>query len=383
MNQLDKRFDDIGDIYERLGGDARRHVVDQRLRDIKTQEDLQEAREFVNNIIAQGIITAHQLAKRTGFLPSAISAFRNDKWKGKQGTLFTMASRLTTTIDQFLKEQEAEETAVDGFATTRFVEEVQALVEYAKKRRKIGAFGAPAGSGKSTVLRELCEVNPGAVLIVARKCRSAVKPFLQLWARSLGLTEEGRAEDIQDRIIACLSRSGRLVLIDEAHKLQVGTLDVIREVWDETRVPIVLAGTPSLHATLTTRRVGAQTSELMDQLYSRIGVYRDLSNLTNPETGDPERLYNSEDIRKVFARGHVRLVRDGIDFLCSIANSIGGGGLRACKDLVQFVVDAWPDKPITAALLNEALKMKIGPRDAAFRADVAGAVVPAAKVAAG
>lgn len=378
-----ERFDEIGDIYERLGGEARRHVVDQRLRDIKTQEDLQQAREFVNNIIAQGIITAHQLAKRTNYLPSAISAFRNDKWKGKQGTLFTMASRLTTTIDQFLKEQEAEETAVDGFATTRFVEEVQALVEYAKKRRKIGAFGAPAGSGKSTVLREVCEATPGAVLIVARKCRSAVKPFLQLWARSLGLTEEGRAEDIQDRIITCLSRSGRIQLIDEAHKLQVGTLDVIREVWDETHVPIILAGTPSLHATLTTRRVGAQTSELMDQLYSRIGVYRDLSSLTNPETGDPERLYNAEDIRKVFARGHVRLVRDGIDFLCQIANSIGGGGLRACKDLVQFVVDAWPGDQITAALLNEALKMKIGPRDAAFRADVAGAVVPAAKVAAG
>jgi len=378
-----ERFDEIGDIYERLSGDARRHSVDQKLLDIKTPEDLQRAREFLNNILAQDIITAHQLAKRTGVKPSAISAFRNDKWKGAAGTLYTTASELMGAIDQFLKERDAEETAVDGFATTRFVEEVVALVEYAKKRRKIGAFGAPAGSGKSTVLHELAETTPGAVLIVVRRCRSAVKPFLQLWARSLGLTEEGRAEDIQDRIIACLANSGRLVLIDEAHKLQVATLDVIREVWDETHVPIILAGTPSLHGTLTTRRVGTQTSELMDQLYSRVGMYRDLSALTNRKTGEPERLHSAEDIRKVFARGHVRLVKDGIDFLCQLANSIGGGGLRICKDLVQFVVDMYPGQPITAMLLNEALKMKAGPREAAFRMDVAGAVVPTVKVAVG
>ena len=138
MNE--ERFDEIGDIYERMSGDARRHTVDQKLLDIKAPEDLQRAREFLNNIITQGITTAHQLAKRTGVKQSAISAFRNAKWVGKQGTLYSTASALMGAIDQFLKEREAEDTAVDGYATTRFVEEVVALVEYARKRRKIGAF---------------------------------------------------------------------------------------------------------------------------------------------------------------------------------------------------------------------------------------------------
>src|SRR5690606_28771549 len=131
------------------------------------------------------------------------------------------------------------------------------------------------------------------------------------------------------------------------HKLQVASLDIVRGVWDETRVPMLMAGTPSFYKTLTTRRIGIAASELMDQLYSRVAIYRDLTMLESPETGEPTRLFSVEDIKKVFARGTVRVLRDGLDYLCRIANAVGGGGLRTCADLVQTVRDLYPDEPIS------------------------------------
>ena len=45
----------------------------------------------------------------------------------------------------------------------------------------------------------------------------------------------------------------------------------------------------------------------MDQLYTRVGVYEDLTSLANPQTGDPEPCNSIEDIRRLFSRGKVRL----------------------------------------------------------------------------
>ena len=84
------------------------------LLDIKTDEHLREARELVNRMIAEGLVTGNQLAKRSGVSPSHVSQFRNDKWgNGAIGTLFTTASALVKTIDQLLKELADEEQKVE------------------------------------------------------------------------------------------------------------------------------------------------------------------------------------------------------------------------------------------------------------------------------
>lgn len=378
----EERFDRIDDVYERLAGDARMREVDISLLEVNSPEALQKARELVKNLVGQGLISQNQLAKRTGFKPSAISAFVNDKWKGNAGTLYTLAQDLATACDQFLRQRQAEGTSVAGFVWTGFAQQVRDLVEYAVKRKKMGAFSAPAGSGKSMVFRAIQEMTPGAVLVTVTQKRGAPKSFLERLAQSLGLLENGRAEDIQDRIVRCLHNSDRLILIDEVHKLQVATLDVIREIWDEARVPIVMAGTPSFYKTLTTRRVGIQTSELMDQLYSRVAIYRDLSVMEDPETGERTRLFSVEDIKKLFGRGNMRLHRDGVDYLCGLANAIGGGGLRTCADIVQAVIDLFPGEDITAGRLEAVHRLKVGTREAEYRISQAGINMPSRAAAA-
>jgi hypothetical protein len=378
----DEVFNGIGDIYDRLDRDARIQPVGDEVMNVTDEQGLKKARELVSYAIHEGLTTAADLNRRTGIKQSAISAFRNDKWKGSPGTLLTMASNLARAVNALIVLRRADETRIGGFVNTRVAEAIFSMAAYCQKRNLIGAFVIPAGSGKTMALQQLAEETPGSILLTVTRTRSSMKAFLQLWARALGLDEVGRAEDIQDAIISRMVRSDRLVLVDEAHKLSVAALDATREITDSTHVPILLAGTPSFYTTLTARRVGTVNAELMDQLYSRVGIFRDLTEIVNNETGSPERLFTLEDIHKVFARGKVRLARDGADFLCRIANTPGGGGLRVCRDLVQMVVDMYPDEPVTAARVQGALVMRAGTREGLYRAGLATAAEPREAVAA-
>lgn len=363
---------DYYEVFDRLHADGRINPVPEHVMDVKTTEGLKEARTLVNHAIREKWVTAAELARRTGIKEGAISEFRNQRWgKRKAGLEATVGSKLATVINTIMREREADHTRVGGFVSTRLAEAIFDIAKYAMKRRKIAVFLVPAGSGKSMALEALLQDTPGAILITVRRARSTVKSFLQLLARSLKLDETGRAEDIQDRVIKFLVDTNRLVLIDEAHKLTVAALDALREVWDETHVPMLLAATPTLYQTIVARRVGTQQSELMDQFYSRVGVFRDLSTLENPQSRDPEKLVTIADIRKVFARGKVRLAKDATDFLCRLANTTGAGGLRVCADLVQIAVDFWPDETITATLLCAALGTRVGVKEAGFRMEEA------------
>jgi DNA transposition AAA+ family ATPase len=302
-------FDCIGDVYERpvddivarLEADARTHAIRSDIMDVRSMEALKNARELVNNAIHDGLVSAATLSRRTGIKQSAISEFRNDAWKGKVGTLFSTASILAKAVDRIIQQKQADETRVDGFVKTSVAREVYGVASYVVKRRMIGVFVIPAGSGKTMALEQLRDEFPGSILVTVTKTRSTVKSFLQVVARALGLDECGRGEDIQDAIVGRLAGSDRLLMVDEAHKLQVGCLDVLREIWDEVKVPMLLGATPSFYKTMTSRRVGVLSSELMDQFYSRVGMYRDLSALAASDKGGGAVLFTREDIHKVYA----------------------------------------------------------------------------------
>ena len=146
---------------------------------------------------------------------------------------------------------------------------------------------------------------------------------------------------------------------------------------------MLLAATPSFQARV--KGGGARYSEaqdLFDQFSSRVGVFRDLSQLADPRTGEPQPLFSVADVRKVFHRGRVRLSGDGAMFLARLANTPGAGGLRSCRGLVEKVTDFWPDEDVTARLLHQALALQIGPVEAGFIVEELGAA-DAAQVAVG
>ena len=369
MNQHET-FDTVGDIYEKLGQDARINPVGEDAMKVKTKDGLNKARDLVNRAIDQGLVTAASLGRRTGIKCSAISAFRNDKWKGSVGTLATTASELSTAVNILLRQQESDRTSVDGFVKTRVAERIFNIAKYAIRRRMISGFALPAGSGKTIALQALHEEIPGSVIITVTHASSSIKTFLQAWARALGTRQSGRINEIQACVIDRLIGSDRLVMIDEAHKLSVKCLDVMREIHDAAKIPIIIAGTPVLHKTITAPQAGTLSYDLLDQLYSRIGVFINLSDMAMSGKDD-DRLFSREDIRKVFARGGVRISREVVDMLFNLSNHPASGCLRTCRDLVQICLDLYKGEEITVALLGRAYNFKIGIREAGFRIDSA------------
>ncbi len=235
-------FNHVGDIFDRLEADARKQPVGDEAMNVTSKEGLVKARAEVNAAIHDGTVTAAELARRTGIKAAAISQFRADKWLGKKATEATTASKLANAVNQLRRQREADESQVGGFVKTSVARGIFGIVQYVVKRRWIGIFVIPAGSGKTITLQQVHEDTAGSILLTVTRTRASVKAFLQVWARALGLDEHGTAQALQDAIVSRMVRSDRLVIIDEAHKLQVPCLDVVREIYDEAAIPIIMAG---------------------------------------------------------------------------------------------------------------------------------------------
>lgn len=368
----DERFDQIEDVFDRLAQDARVQPIREDAMDIRNAEQLKAARDAVRGAMSDGLFSAAQLARRTGIKPTAISVFLNDKWVGSAGTQYTVAATLLRAVNVLVRQRHAEETAVGGFVRVPFAERTFAVAQLTVKRKIISVITAPAGSGKSVCCEALRDEIPGSVLLTVGKTRANVKPFLGYFAAMIGVDPNGRADMIQERITSKLVGSDRLVLVDEAHKLLLPTLDVLREIHDEAGIPILMAATPVFRKTITSQRGGVANRELLDQLYSRIALFCDLSELAQ-DGGADGGMHSIEAIRRIFARGKVRLSRDGAAFLSRLANTPAAGGLRRCRHLVQAVIDLYPGDEVTAERLRAVLGMSVGTREAGFVVALAGA----------
>lgn len=70
------------------------------------------------------MVTAAELARRTGLKATAISTFINAKWKGSPGTEVQVANKLCRAIDVLLKQREAADNrATEGYVATGLAED--------------------------------------------------------------------------------------------------------------------------------------------------------------------------------------------------------------------------------------------------------------------
>lgn len=328
--------------------------------DCTTREGRDGVRHLVREAIESGLTTQQKLAKRVAVPSSSISEFLNDKWPGSPGKEVALAIKLAKSVNQLNRDADAGDSGVGSFVEIRVAEQIYAMAAHILTNKAIGCFVMAAGNGKTMTLEALKEENPGAVLLTARGVTATRRQFLRYWCAQLGLPVTGAAQELQHRIVARLSDSGRLQLIDEAHKLSTDTLDTIREVWDEARCPILLAATPTFMNTMLGARGESSSGEILDQFFSRIGIFRNYTRLEDPETGVPQKLISVEDIRKIFHRGRVRLTSEAARFLCLIANFAARGGLRACRNMVTICDSARPGMMIDVPMLESALGQIVG-----------------------
>ncbi|MDO5300104.1 MAG: ATP-binding protein [Clostridia bacterium] len=227
-----------------------------------------------------------QISDATGVSRSMISMFANGSIRclrpEMQAKLEEWVSQIEAQAAVELEEaetpeEESGETAgepktykreIELYQTREFTEAI-GLLEWTREKRKMCVMVGHPGIGKTTIIRNFAKRVPGVHVIV---CRSTMRmrDLLDTIADSLGIAAGGSNDERVRRIQRELAgREDCMLIFDEADHLYNGwdvkKFELLRQLWDETTTPIVLAGPPRLEEILTH---GSGRSNL-SQLYRR------------------------------------------------------------------------------------------------------------------
>ncbi len=196
----------------------------------------------------------------------------------------------------------------------------------------------PSGIGKSAGVRALAAWDPNAIAIrlversgsaagVARAI-AASESWRGLAARSSGTL----IEDVMHR----LEHSGRLLIVDEAHRLSGSGYEFMRDLADVAGIPILLVATPRIQRRVDGPRMGLGGA-LDDQFSRRVALVVDLLRGSDGRGGSKRPIFTVSEIVKIFNSDRVRLkvTDDAVEFLQAVACMIGGGMLGQAYNIFE------------------------------------------------
>ncbi len=234
-------------------------------------------------------------------------------------------------------EQHARQHAVKlkgKFVETRVALDILRVARLVRENQTMGMVVGPAGIGKTRCAQALNETYVGSVLVTVRFGAYNPRGFTSVLAEQLGVRGMGALKSQftyrsqLERVIARLDGSGRLVIIDEAHKLHNDALELVREIHDATGCPVFMLATKDLQD-----RIKRTADPDHGQLFSRVDVMWPLTKGHDVGAGGRP-LFTIEEVRKLYEQTPIRLSPDAARYLQDVANELGAGSLRRCRVLL-------------------------------------------------
>lgn len=300
-----------------------------------------------------------------GFSVSVLSTFSSlTRCEDFVGDLDRVARGINRFVETEVLRREIPPPA--GYVETEVARRMLTLIRHTIRMRSIGLIYSDAGRGKTMTLEAALAIHPGAVLIRVLRSTRRANPLCRHLAQALKLPAAGRAGDVEARVIQALRGTDRLLMIDEAHQLEMDGLELLRDLYDECRMPLVLAGTHQISDKVS------DATAFFGQFNRRIGMRYDVTEPLRGGNGDngsdsaPRPLHSVEEIRSMFERDKFRLADDAAVMLARIANSLGQGGLgipaRICEVALGVVK---PDaasgvRTLTARLIQQIYRQLHG-----------------------
>ncbi len=275
-------------------------------------------------------ISRQTMARECGIGSSTVSQVLSDTY-GAKGKKRSDDTRFLRALNNWMELDARRRNVVQDpqYVDTSVAREIVTVAEIVSETCRMGVVYGPAQIGKSFTLKSLAGSDRlgHPILLRVDQSHRTPKAFARLLCSALAIGVEGTFDALTRRIIDKLGGTKRMLMIDEAERVDYATLEFIRDVHDQTGCPILLAGKPAIYRRLGFREMG-DYSEVVDQLSSRIVIRRDLTERTRREHS-PEPLFSADDVRKLIRISELGLSvdPDAQRWLQDRACVIGLGGL--------------------------------------------------------
>jgi DNA transposition AAA+ family ATPase len=128
------------------------------------------------------------------------------------------------------------------------VKNLTALAARAFAKRWIITFTAPTGVGKTTAIGYMDQSLAFEHLVIPAK--QITTRYTMLKAMGLAPGEKWsnhgrnwmRASDLYERVVERVRERPPLLIVDESDRLRMDCLDMLRDLWDDVRLPMLLVG---------------------------------------------------------------------------------------------------------------------------------------------
>lgn len=300
---------------------------------------ISEMRRGLSEYIAEEGESQSQIARELGVSKTCLSQFLNDVYTGNNLELAKKAEQLVRMGTARREAAKAPEICLTVRNTKTILEKVRISHIY----NDILLIYGPAGCGKSTALKYYAQQNNGVIYVEADATTNSPRSILELITEAMGEIPKGSTGYMMRKIIAKLTGTNRLLIIDEAQHLTEKSFDAVRAINDKAHIGIVYAGNPSI----LKRMYGRQEEEL-DQLYSRV-VYKCC--LKNS--------YTLEDIAGIYEKFNIN--KECTQYLYQISKRKGGLRLMVnqCR-IAQNLAAALHESFSVKHLEKAAARMGIG-----------------------
>ncbi len=276
-------------------------------------------------------ISQARIAPLMGVSMSALSQYRNNKYKGDEKAIEVKIEEYLNTVEQqkTMQEKIKEYKGDEDYIPISTSEDVYKMIRYAQLNGGIAVAHGDAGIGKTKAAQKFVRENPTqAIYIEASPISGTLTNMLRMLARALKLPQSTNKFNLMMDIRDKLEGTNRVIIIDEAQHLKLSAIEQIRTLADPNSITgtkgvgIVFIGNTEVYS----RMKGKQEAQFA-QLFSRIKMSRYYTTFNVKE----------EDVEMLFPTLQEKGMKKELGFLMSVCKS--KWGIRGATNVYENAIN--------------------------------------------